>query len=81
MDDTMLSPPRSLAFLERMRVTYALYLMGFPMLGGWLMTLWSSGATVSFSRIGPRHVKLHIENEKKGVTVDFDIMNRHVTSE
>lgn len=70
-DDTMWTPPRSLTFFERMRVTYALFLMRLPLPLAWLMVVWSSGATVSISPTDRLPVKLHIAsgNGHKEVTV------------
>jgi len=78
-DGFSLTQPRRPTFSERMRLTYALFLMRLPLCSGWLGILWSSGAIASFSPIDRLPAKLLIENDRK--SIEITISKRHVTAE
>lgn len=44
------TPPRSLTFYTRMRMTFFMSWRHLKQWAGWMVVVWSNGATVSFSR-------------------------------
>ena len=76
----MWTPPRSLTFCERMKLTYTLFLLRLPMPGVWLMALWSSGATVSFNQTNQLPASLLIESGNATVEVTVTTLKRKETA-
>lgn len=79
-DDMTWTPPRSPTFSERLRMTYALCSMGWPLLGVSLPVLWSSGATVSFLRTDQPRASLRIESGNGRTLVEVTIRGEMVTA-
>lgn len=66
VDDTTWTPPKSLTFSERMKLTYVVCLPPWKQAAASLRVVWSSGATASFNRTTQPNVRSVTVTGKKG---------------
>lgn len=79
-DDMTWTPPRSLTFFERIRLTWALFSVVLAMPVVWLTVVWSSGAIVSFHLTDPKSASLRIVSGNGLKELAVTVRSKRVTA-